>query len=215
MHPCGDEIQRLASGDGVRFGEVGADAVTLRAVAARLDIKAPALYWHIRSKQELLDEMGTEIQRRVQRGLMVNEHGDWRERLVDYARVLRAEYLCHRDGARTFSGTRLTDPEVLRAQEPWFARLTEGGGTLGDIVTAAELVTAFVVGFVIEEQERAQSDAADPSRYALDRRDAAVGDSAPLVRAAGHGRGGSGERFERQLGIVMSGLERMLAEGSG
>jgi TetR/AcrR family tetracycline transcriptional repressor len=38
--------------------EAGADAVTVRAVASRLDVKAPALYWHVSGKQELLDEMG-------------------------------------------------------------------------------------------------------------------------------------------------------------
>lgn len=190
--------------------EGGADAVTVRAVAGRLGVQAPALYWHVRGKQELLDEMGTEIQRRVQRGLSGHDHGDWRAGLTDYARALRAEYLRHRDGARTFSGTRLTDPEVLRAQEPWLRQWTTSGHTVADIVTAAELVTAFVVGFVIEEQERAQSDAADPSRYALDQRDAAIGEGAPLVSTAGHTRGSDHDRFERQLGIVMAGLGQVL-----
>jgi AcrR family transcriptional regulator len=192
--------------------EGGVDAVTVRAVAERLGAKAPALYWHVRSKQELLDEMGTEIQRRVQRNMLATEHAGWREGLTDYARILRDEYLRHRDGARTFSGTRLTDPELLRAQEPWLAQWTAGGHAVGDIVIAAELVTAFVVGFVIEEQERAQSDVADPSRYALEQRDAAVGETAPLVRAAGHARGSHHERFERQLGIVMSGLAQQLGD---
>lgn len=188
--------------------EGGADAVTVRAVAKRLDVKAPALYWHIGSKQELLDEMGTEIQRRVQRSLLAFHDDGWRAGLTRYAKTLRSEYLRHRDGARTFSGTRLTDPGLLRAQEPWFARLIAEGHTVDDIVTAADLVTAFVVGFVIEEQERQQSDAADPSRYALEIRDAAVGDDAPLVRAAGHLRHSNEERFERHLGIVLSGLDR-------
>ncbi|WP_415079195.1 TetR/AcrR family transcriptional regulator C-terminal domain-containing protein [Microbacterium sp.] len=190
--------------------EGGADAVTVRAVAKRLDVQAPALYWHIRNKQELLDEMGTEIQRRVQRSLAAIEHDHWRAGLAAYARALRAEYLQHRDGARTFSGTRLTDPDVLRAQEPWLAQLTASGHAVEDIVTAADLITAFVVGFVIEEQERAQSNIADPTRYALDRRDAAVGESAPLARAAGHARENDHVRFERQLGIIMSALERTL-----
>ena len=45
--------------------EKGIDAVTVRAVATRLGVKAPALYWHVENKQALLDEMGTEIQRRA------------------------------------------------------------------------------------------------------------------------------------------------------
>lgn len=143
----------------------GVDAVTVRAVAARLDVKAPAL---------------------------------------------RREYLRHRDGARTFSGTRLTDPEVLRRQEPWLERWTEDGGALADVLTAAELVTAFVVGFVIEEQERAQSSTADPSRYDLDARDALLGEDVPLARALGHERVDAEDRFERQLGVVLDGLRTLL-----
>jgi AcrR family transcriptional regulator len=184
----------------------GADAVTVRNVAQRLGVKAPALYWHMRSKQELLDEMGTEIQRRVQRAFDPASAPTWIARLTGYARVLRNEYLRHRDGARVFSGTRLTDPGLLRAQEPWLRRGVEDGLRVETLVMAARLVTSFVVGFVIEEQERAQSAAEDPGRYALDERDAAVGDDAPLVRDSAHVLGDSEAQFEAQLGIIMAGL---------
>lgn len=194
------------------LGEGGADAVTVRAVAQRLGVQAPALYWHVRSKQELLDEMGTEIQRRVQQAFQEQSVGHWPDGLTAYARTLRHEYLRHRDGARTFSGTRLTDAEVLRAQEPWLARSTAEGMALVDIITAAELVTAFVVGFVIEEQERAQSADADPSRYALAERDAALGEDAPLVRATAHDRPDDDTRFEQQLGIIIAGLTVKIAQ---
>src|SRR5690625_4780058 len=79
----------------------GADAVTVRAVAQRLGVQAPALYWHVHGKQELLDEMGTEIQRRVQQAMNPMAAESWLEALADYARVLRREHLLHRDGART------------------------------------------------------------------------------------------------------------------
>lgn len=188
------------------LGRGGADAVTVRAVAQRLGVQAPALYWHIHSKQELLDEMGTEIQRRVQQAFREEAFDHWLDGLTSYAHILRSEYLRHRDGARTFSGTRLTDAEVLRAQEPWLARSTAEGMTLADIINAAEMVTAFVVGFVIEEQERIQSADIDPSRYALAERDAALGEDAPLVRAIAHERPDDDTRFEQQLEIIMTGL---------
>lgn len=185
----------------------GIDAVTVRAVAQRLDVKAPALYWHVRNKQALLDEMGTEIHRRVQSSLHgVIPSASWLDDLDRYARVLRAEYLTHRDGARSFSGTRLTDPGVLREQEPWLEGWTRGGLTLEDAFDAVQTVTAFVVGFTIEEQERSQSDAADPTRYDLERRNAAVGGDAPLVQAGGRIRGTADEQFDRQLAIVRAGL---------
>lgn len=187
--------------------EGGIDAVTLRTVASRLDVRAPAIYWHVPGKQQLLDEMGTEIQRRVQRALAALDPDiAWVDRLRAYAGILRREYLAHRDGARTFSGTRLTDPEVLRAQEPWLEGAVAGGVPVADAMDAAEIVTSFVVGFVIEEQERAQSQASDPDRYSLAVRDAALGGDAPLVAGAAHDRGTGEARFARQLEIVLGGL---------
>ena len=97
----------------------GMDALTVRALASRLDVRAPALYWHVRNKQELLDEMVTEVMRRVISALAAVAPGDGRhDDLAAYARVLRSEYLLHRDGARIFSGTRITDPDVVRMKEP-------------------------------------------------------------------------------------------------
>lgn len=187
--------------------EAGIDALTLRALASRLGVQAPALYWHVASKRELLDEMGTEIQRRVLDAIAARPMTEWRPALTSYARALRAEYLSHRDGARTFSGTRLTDPAVLRAQEPWLRSWTDAGHPLTDAVDAAQAVTAFVVGFVIEEQERTAD------RYSLPDRDAAVGADAPLVMAAGRVMfTDPGTRFTAQLDMVLDGIGVHLAE---
>jgi AcrR family transcriptional regulator len=191
--------------------EKGMDALTVRALAARLDVQAPALYWHVRNKQELLDEMATVVMRRVTSAMSeIPAGGGWQADLAAYARVLRAEYLLHRDGARIFSGTRISDPEVVRAKEPWLARLTAAGFTLAGADDATDLVTAFVVGFVIEEQERGQSAETDPGRYSLTGRDAWLGEDAELVKAAGHLRDDGDQRFERHLGIVLDGLAARL-----
>ncbi|TWF80447.1 TetR family transcriptional regulator [Pseudonocardia hierapolitana] len=191
--------------------EKGMDGLTVRALAARLDVQAPALYWHVRNKQELLDEMSTVVMRRVTGALSQIPAGSgWRNDLAAYARVLRSEYLLHRDGARIFSGTRISDPDVVRAKEPWLARLTAAGFTLAEADDATDLVTAFVVGFVIEEQERGQSAETDPGRYSLTGRDAWLGEDAELVKAAGHLRDDGDQRFERHLGMVLDGLAARL-----
>jgi TetR/AcrR family transcriptional regulator, tetracycline repressor protein len=182
----------------------GIDAVTVRAVAARLGVQAPSLYHHVRGKRELLDEMGTAVQRRVVEALTGREPGArWTDDLVAYAHALRSAYLAHRDGARTFSGTLITDPAVLRAPEAWFRRWTDAGVPPEAAFAAFELVTAFVVGFAIEEQERAQS---DESRYDPAARAARIGDDAPLAIRADHGRRPPGERFAAQLAVIVAGL---------
>ncbi|WP_028663185.1 TetR/AcrR family transcriptional regulator C-terminal domain-containing protein [Saccharomonospora halophila] len=189
------------------LNDKGMDGVTVRALASRLDVAAPALYWHVRNKQELLDEMGTFVMRRVTDALSgIPPGASWRDDVAAYARVLRSEYLLHRDGARLFSGTRISDPDVVKAKEPWLARLTAAGFALDAAEDALDLVTAFVVGFVIEEQERCQSADTEPARYSLTERDAWLGDGADLVKAAGHLRDDGDRRFERQLGVVLDGL---------
>jgi AcrR family transcriptional regulator len=189
----------------------GMDGLTVRALASRLDVRAPALYWHVRNKQELLDEMATEVMRRVTGALAAVPPGDgWREDLASYARVLRSEYLLHRDGARTFSGTRITDPDVVRMKEPLFERWTASGWKPADADDAVDLVTAFVVGFVIEEQERRQAAETDPTRYSATGRDAWLGEGASLVKEAGHLHDDGDQRFERHLDIVLEGLAARL-----
>jgi AcrR family transcriptional regulator len=184
--------------------EQGIDGVTARALAHRLGVRAPALYWHMSNKQEILDEMGTEIARRVAAAL-ATEMPDtgWRDGLATYARVLRREYLAHRDGARTFSGTKLTDPGVLRSQEVHLRSWVQAGASLEQAVAAAQTVTAFVVGFVIEEQERAGSE-----RYLLQERTERIGEGAPLVVAAGtYILGDPTQKFEEYLDLVLTGIE--------
>ena len=77
----------------------GMDALTVRALASRPDVRAFALYWaRARNKQELLGETATEVMRRVAGALAAVPPGDERhEDLTAYARVLRSEYLLHRD----------------------------------------------------------------------------------------------------------------------
>lgn len=187
--------------------EKGMEGLTVRALATRLEVRPPALYWHLRNKQELLDEMSTTVMRRVSTALSHTPPGtDRREDLAAYAHILRKEFLNHRDGARIFSGTRLADPDVIRAKEPWLERWTAQGSTLTDADDAIDVVVAFVVGFVIEEQERRQSTETDPERYSTTERDAWLGPDVPLVKEAGHLRDDGDQRFERHLAIVLNGL---------
>ena len=43
------------------LNEAGLHGLTLRAIAKELDVKAPALYWHFKDKQALLDEMAVPV----------------------------------------------------------------------------------------------------------------------------------------------------------
>ncbi|MFC9282868.1 TetR/AcrR family transcriptional regulator C-terminal domain-containing protein [Streptomyces collinus] len=134
------------------LNEVGLDGLTLRAIARELDVKAPALYWHFKDKQALLDEMATQMYRRMVAGAALDPADTWRERLLAVNRALRAALLGYRDGAKVFSGSRFTGTDHGRELEAHLRVLTAAGLTLPQAVNAARTATLFTVGFVTEEQ---------------------------------------------------------------
>ena len=166
--------------------ESGMDGLTVRALAARLGVKAPALYWHVASKQALLDEMATQVWRRVGDAMAALPVGlPWRDLMRTYAATMRKELLAHRDGAKAFSGTTLTDPDVIRRQEITFANLVRQGFTLPDAARGLLLLHYFTIGACVEEQATAQAiDSAD-DRYQPSRRAEMIGPDAPLAIEAG------------------------------
>ena len=81
--------------------EVGLDRLTIRRLAAHLDIQNPSLYWHFKNKQELLNCMAELILADFFAELHEPEPDqDWADWLTIYARQLRNMMLAHRDGAR-------------------------------------------------------------------------------------------------------------------
>jgi AcrR family transcriptional regulator len=209
----------LAKADIVRAGldvldEGGLDGLTLRKVAGRLDVQAPALYWHVRNKQELLDEMGTEVWRRI--SLRVAERPiagvPWREHLASYAWITREELLRHRDGAKMATGTTLTDVEVVRRSEPRLAAMVGQGFTVRSAAQASVLVHHFVVGFCIEEQAVNQAKASGDPRYNLRNRDERVDSEAyPLTAEAGREIFEDDDRrFTELIGLMLRACEGLL-----
>ena len=191
--------------------ERGMDGVTVRAVARRLGVQAPALYWHVKDKQELLDEMGTEIWRRVGEELLaLGSDIAWRERLIAYASIVRRALLSHRDGAKAFSGTYLTDAGVLERQESMFAQMNHAGFTVEDTVRAYSLLYNFAVGFCIEEQAIALADSGD-DRYSLVRRAKRLdADRYPRVVESGpYIFGDADARFADLIDVIVGSIERM------
>ncbi|MEU6553954.1 TetR/AcrR family transcriptional regulator C-terminal domain-containing protein [Streptomyces sp. NPDC046915] len=134
------------------LNEVGLEGLTLRAIANELGVKAPALYWHFKDKQALLDEMATEMYRRMVAGTALDPADTWQERLLKVNRGLRAALLGYRDGAKVFSGSRFTGVDHGREMEATLRLFTAAGFTLARTVQAARTANMYTIGFVTEEQ---------------------------------------------------------------
>ena len=190
--------------------EVGVEGLTLRRIADRLEVKAPALYWHVSSKGDLVDEMATELMRRA---LPVGPPGaDWRVELLDGARRLRSVLRAHTDGARVFSGSKFTDVAVVRAGERPLRVLVDAGFAVRDAALAMSTLRDLVVGFVIEEQEVFGPDGAPLPGYDPDARADAIGaEDYPLAAQAGPTAWGPpDERFEDAVRFLLDGLAARL-----
>jgi TetR/AcrR family transcriptional regulator, tetracycline repressor protein len=193
----------------------GMDGLTVRALAGRLGVQAPALYWHVASKQALLDEMATQIWRQIS-DVLADLPADlpWREFMSTYAQTIRQGLLRHRDGAKAFSGTTLTDPDLVRRQERSLSSLVSQGFSAANATRGLLLLHDFTIGFCIEEQSVAQARAAGDDRTSLERRAEIVGTDAPLAVEAGWVIFGEPDtRFAELVDVLLAGIGRLRDDG--
>jgi TetR/AcrR family transcriptional regulator, tetracycline repressor protein len=200
--------RRRVAGTALRLlNEVGLDGLTLRAIANELDVKAPALYWHFKDKQALLDEMATEMYRRMTAGVALDAADTWQERLLKTGRGLRAALLGYRDGARVYSGSRFTGTDHARELEANLRLLTEAGFTLAQAVDAGRTTTMYTLGFVTEEQGVRPLPGERREGYDLAER-ARLLSGFPLAAEAGKLLFDDYDRqFEEGLALVIAGIE--------
>ncbi|MEU7422682.1 TetR/AcrR family transcriptional regulator C-terminal domain-containing protein [Streptomyces sp. NPDC040750] len=189
------------------LNETGLDGLTLRAIARELDVKAPALYWHFKDKQELLDEMATQMYRRMVADIALDPADTWRERLLRVNRALRAALLGYRDGAKVYSGSRFTGTAHARELEEHLRVLTGAGLTLVQAVDAARAGAMFTIGFVIEEQGVVPLAGERRQGYDIEERARRLADF-PLAAEAGRVLFDDYDRrFEEGLALVIAGIE--------
>ena len=171
--------------------EVGLDGLTLRGVAERLDVRAPALYWHVQNRQDLVDHMAAAMVRDGLGGLATT--CAWMDQVGDIARAYRRTLLSHRDGARVLAEARAAHPALRRLTELSLRTLTSAGFTPQDAMRALVSVLSYVSGFVADEQSpRPLPDSPDPVLF-------------PLLTAAGTGHH-TEQTFEYGLELLLSGL---------
>jgi len=133
---------------------VGLSNLSLRAIAKRLDIRAPALYWHFQNKEALVDFMAEAILQAEFKDAWPRQEGQtWQDWLLAHTSRLRKAMLAHRDGGRVVAGAHLYPAMTLIEWfEDSFVALTSAGL---DLQTARHIITTvsqYTFGCVIEEQ---------------------------------------------------------------
>jgi TetR/AcrR family transcriptional regulator, tetracycline repressor protein len=135
------------------LNEVGLEQLTLRLLAKELKIQAPTVYWHFKSKEELIDEMATMVLAEGARYLVpAKDSADWTLWATTFGRGLRKTLLAYRDGARMVAGSRLTNTEYMKTVERIAARLITEGFTVRQAVVFLSTIYNYTQSFVMEEQ---------------------------------------------------------------
>ena len=153
--------------------ELGFEKLTLGAIAKALNVRAPTLYWRFSSKQDLVDEMATQVVADWLASLSFHER-DWCCWAIAFATSFRDALVARRDGARLVAGTHLKDNVLLRPMEDALRLFAAAGIGVPDAALCIKTLYDFVIGFTLEEQAVVMLGRRDP-RYSLEDRPARVG----------------------------------------
>ena len=212
--PALDQRQIVRAALGL-LDESGFDGLTMRNLAKKLGIQAASLYWHMRSKQDLLSLLADEIcapMREPDRTL------PWRNQLEELAHEYRRVLLAHRDAARVLASSGgPSGPNRLRLTEIGLRTLLDAGFSYKDAAYAGFLLNDFVIMFVLEETQytnvEAEGDSKDSFSGVQNWVEALPPNEYPSVVALADYLEAPDvdERFQFGIEILRNGLETRLA----
>jgi len=188
--------------------EVGLDGLTLRRLGNELGVQAPALYWHFKNKQELLDQVFATISAVEAPPRPPDEGESWQRWLKQRARDRRHSLNGHRDGAMLAASTHPLE-SLWHDIEADIGVLVDTGMTAPDALEALITVGNFVTGFALEEQAERMRGAAveDLEPAEVDRALAGFADYPLLTEALREvGDPQSDRAFEAGLTLIIDGI---------
>jgi AcrR family transcriptional regulator len=202
----------------VLLDEVGLDGLTVRRLADALGVQNPALYWHFKNKQELLDRMAATMLHDAFGALEEPVDLPWPEWLMALARAFRQAMLSHRDGARVLASADLVKADLLPGLDRSLRVLLDAGFTAGDALFGILAVFDYTMGATFEQQSDPVYGIAPPElaaqRPPIRERVAAL--SLPTLAAVLEELYPGGrepvftESFERGLALILDGLRSRL-----
>jgi AcrR family transcriptional regulator len=172
----------------------------MRSLAGALEVTATALYWHVSTKEDVLDLAFDHIFGEVE----LPEPADWRDDVRSLMRAWRAVLLRH-PWAPAWIGRPVLGPRVLARTEFLQSALSRGGLTDLRLAVTTHLLANHVIGAALTEATYRRT----PAAPRLDVRRHITADPAafPTLNASGHldaGRWNYDELFERGLDAILA-----------
>ena len=200
--------------------EEGMDGLSMRRIADELGTGAASLYWHVGSKDGLLDLVFDRII--GEQHVPDPEPGRWQEQLKEVARNMRTAIVSHRDVVEMSLGRIPMGPNALDWSERVLAILRSGGVPDHLAVVGVWLLTSVVNGFTMDETADYTPTTGEPRVSEEDARMASnyiaslPRDRFPnMVEVAQYYTAGDpNERFELLLDLFVDGLAKRAASES-
>jgi AcrR family transcriptional regulator len=120
----------------------------MRAVAARLDVKAMSLYNHVADRDALMDGM---IDAVFAEAPAPTPRADWREAMRDRTSSLRSALLRHPWAIGLLDSRKKPGPTLLRHHDATLGALREGGFSVTAAARAVSVIDSYLYGFVLQE----------------------------------------------------------------
>ncbi|MBW5446239.1 TetR family transcriptional regulator [Cohnella sp. CFH 77786] len=139
----------------------GLDALSMRKIADALGVKAAALYYHIKDKDQLLRELAERI---GSEAAFPDSDLPWQEQIRQWAMNFRTTLHRYRDSVRIMNATFAASPHRMAHIEYLYKVLVEAGFPDAQVPWMAAMLKNQIYAFVDEESrltDRAQRENAD------------------------------------------------------
>jgi AcrR family transcriptional regulator len=178
-----DEIVRVA----IEVADAeGAEAISMRRIARELNAGTMSLYWHIASKEELLDLMIDTIQGR---GQLAEPSGDWRQDMDALAHTIRDNLHQHPWMMDFMGGRPPVGPKSLRNVERSLASFDGLGLDSGAAIDIVTTIGTYVMGAVLREIQERNNESFRERQFAgltQEEMQQVIAEFADRARATGH-----------------------------
>jgi AcrR family transcriptional regulator len=141
----------------------GLEALTMRALADRLNVKAASLYWHVRDRRELLELLAESILERVP----ATRGATWRLEVLNAAAALRMALVSQQDADRIL----LEVPDALQRSDVYLrtkSRLEKAGVQPSEAADVARLVMVHVISSRVQDGEATALESGAVASIAVD-----------------------------------------------
>jgi AcrR family transcriptional regulator len=140
----------------------GLDALSTRRLAQELGVRAPSLYNHFGTKEEILDAVGDAIIAQVD--LSMFHSGDWAAALTGWARAYRRALAAHPHAVPFLAIGPARRPAALALADAVFGALVDAGWPAGYATRIGATMRYFVAGSALGSFALGFAD--DPQVYA-------------------------------------------------